>query len=80
MKTIKVSVKAKVGKLEKTKEFDYDEPETLEEAIEEDSKETLFKTYLIKRKTNFQDKQRKDLVDKMTKAIQKKLEELGIEI
>ena len=80
MKTIKVSVKAKVGKLEKTASFDYDEPETLEEAIEADGKNDLFKTYLIKRKTNFQDKQRRDMVDKMTKAIQKKLEELGIEL
>ena len=80
MKTIKVSVKAKVGKLEKTAEFDYQEPETLEEAIESDGKDELFKTYLIKRKTNFQDKNRKGMVDKMTKAIQKKLEELGIEI
>jgi hypothetical protein len=80
MRTIKVSVKAKVGKLEKTKEFDYDEPEDFAEAIEMDGEVKAFKTFLNERKTNFQDSMRKKMVDDITKKVMDKLKELDIEI
>jgi predicted ArsR family transcriptional regulator len=80
MRTIKVSVKAKVGKLEKTKEFDYDEPSDFAEAIEMDGEREAFKTFLNERKTNFQDKMRKKMVDDITKKVMDKLKELDIEI
>jgi len=69
MKTIKVSVKAKMGKLEKMQEFSYDEPENFEEAIEMDGEAKAMKTYLNERKTNFQDKKRREMLDAMTKGV-----------
>ena len=78
MKKIKVSVKAKVGSIEKTETYDYNEPDNLAEAIEVDTESKVFKTYLNKRKTNFQDEKRKDLVEALTNAILAKMKELGI--
>ena len=58
MRTIKVKVTPKIGKI---REYDYDEPQTWEEAIEmsERGLDYEFKSvYLTKRKSNFQDKKR----------------------
>jgi len=70
MRTIKVSVTPKFGK---AKDFDYDEPENWAEAVEYSKKgETFeFKQYLTKRKSNFQDKQRKALDEKALQVIKK---------
>ena len=80
MNTIKVSVKAKVGTLETTKEFDYKEPEDFAEAIEMDGETKAFKTFLNERKTNFQDKMRKQMVKDLTERIAAKMKELGMEL
>ena len=80
MRTIKVSVKAKVGTLQTSKEFDYDEPSNFEDAIEMDTEKVAFKTYLNERKTNFQDKMRKQMVKDLTDKIAEKMAELGIEL
>jgi len=58
--------------------YDYQEPEDFAEAIEMDGEATAFKVYLNERKTRFQDKMRKSMVEELTTDIQKKLEELGI--
>ena len=83
MREIKVSVKAKVGTIQMSKEFDYQEPETWQEAIEMATKAGgdeagEFKRYLNERKTNFQDSKRKKMVDSLTKRIAEKMAEMGI--
>lgn len=80
MRIIKVDVKAKVGNIEKTQTFDYQEPEDFAEAIELDGEKEAFKIFLNERKTRFQDKMRKEMLSNLTKAIQKKLQELGISL
>ena len=80
MKSIKVQVKAKVGTIVATKEFDYNEPESWDEAIElaDGDEAGEFKRYLNERKTNFQDGHRKQMVTDLTKRIAAKMAELGI--
>jgi len=80
MKTEKVKVTVKLGNIQKTESFDYEYPENFEEAIEMDSEAKAMKTYLNERKTNFQDKHRREMLSELTASIQKKLEELGIEL
>lgn len=84
MRTIKVSVKAKIGALETSSVFDYDEPDNWQEAIQasEDGEASEFKIYLIKRKTNFQDAKRSKMVKQLTSKLgalsKDKLIELGL--
>ena len=87
MKTITVNVTAKIGKIEKTETFNYDEPLDFAEGIEMDGEQKAFNAYLIKRKTNFQDAKRRKMLDTLTKGINNamanpevlaKLAELGI--
>ena len=80
MRTIKVSVTAKVGSIKVSKEFDYDEPISWEEAVDmaDNDEAGEFKRYLNERKTNFQDVKRKKMVDELTKKIAAKLQEMGI--
>ena len=80
MKKEMVKVTAKVGKIEKSKSFEYEYPENFEEAIEVDGESKAMKTYLNERKTNFQDKKRKEMVEQITKLIAEKFAEMGIEI
>lgn len=80
MKTEKVKVTVKLGNIQKTESFDYEYPENFEEAIEMDGETKAMKTYLNERKTNIQDKHRRKMLSELTASIQKKLEELGIEL
>lgn len=69
-KQVTVSVTAKVGGIEYSKEFDWKEPLTLDEA-EELYGDKAFKACVTKLKTNFQDDMRK----KLEKAIGEKIAE-----
>jgi len=80
MKTEKVKVTVKLGNIQKTESFEYEYPENFEEAIEMDGETKAMKTYLNERKTNIQDKHRRKMLSELTASIQKKLEELGIEL
>uniref|UniRef100_A0A6M3KIE0 Uncharacterized protein n=1 Tax=viral metagenome TaxID=1070528 RepID=A0A6M3KIE0_9ZZZZ len=79
MKKMKVSITAKLGKLEKSTSKDYEEPENWQEAIKSDGEAQAFKIFLIERKTRFQDKERKKLLDQMTKKLAEIMEAQGIE-
>jgi len=59
MREMKVKVTTKVMGQEFTDYIDYTEPESLEEAVDIDGDDNVLKVYLVKRKTNFQDKARK---------------------
>ena len=80
MKKMKVSITAKLGKFEKKVDKDYEEPENWQEAVKVDGETEAFKLYTIERKTRFQDKERKKMVDQMTKKLSAILTEQGIEI
>lgn len=85
MKKTTITVKAKIGKLAlPSKEFDYEEPENLEEAVEIDKEPKIMKLYLNERKTQQMDKHRKKMVDTFTKALgemsAEKLKEFGLDI
>ena len=80
MRTIKVSVTCKLAGKKFTREFDYDEPESLEEGIEMDGEEKLIKTWLNERKTNFQDKKRKEMLTAIEKAYLAKIKEAGLSL
>jgi len=69
MKTYKVTVEAKLGKLSMKEDYDYDEPETLDEAIAKDGKKEVFDLYLAKRIIAFRDKERPKLLKKLTGKI-----------
>jgi hypothetical protein len=84
MKTQKVRVVAKLGAIEVKRHFDYDEPETLEEAVDMDGDSKVMSLYLTERKTTFQNKQRRKMLSAITKKIAEappeKLQELGLDI
>jgi len=86
MKTYDIEVKAKIGALEIPKTFSYDEPEDWASAIEMSDKgeASEFKVYLIKRKTNFMDKHRSEMVKNATKKLGalsiEKLREIGLDV
>jgi len=90
MKTVKVEIKSKKQSLG---EFDYEYPETLEEALETDGEEKVYTLFAQQRKIRWMDAKRKeltggglpkDLVDKLKKApkevLEKFLAELDLDI
>jgi hypothetical protein len=84
MKTQKVRVVAKLGAIKLERQFDYEEPETLEEAVDMDGDSRVMSLYLNERKTTVQDKQRRKMLSAITKKIAEappeKLRELGLDI
>jgi len=58
MQTETVEIKSKGSVLDT---FEYDAPESLEEAIDVDTEEKVLKFYLMKRKSNFMDGKRREL-------------------
>ena len=83
--TESVTINAKIGALSlPAKTMDYERPKDFEEAIEMDGETKAFKTYLNERKTNFMDKERKQMIKDFSSALGKispdKLREMGLQI
>ena len=80
MRTYDVAVTCKLSGKKLTKNFPYDEPESLEEGIEMDGEDKVIRTWLNERKTNFQDKMRKEMLKAMEKALLRKIKEAGLSL